>query len=193
MGKRHGIRTVAIGKELQCNLDANAERYHGIGVFYDHGDSSDPEVCRPTTYMGRRYGSDATLSGVDIVVTEAGRVIAAIEVEESTVRPKAILGDVFGIALAGRMRIHGRPYPIVDATIVIAIADDSAGKQAAKYARLERHLQHYFQANPSDAVGKIRIVSCRTNDLVTRIERLIRLETGKRSRRQAAGRTSGRT
>ncbi|MBW2595997.1 MAG: hypothetical protein JRC93_08485 [Deltaproteobacteria bacterium] len=67
MGKPHGANTKAIAEQLKSKLDAELERFKDIRIFYDHGDSSKHEVCQPTTYMGRRYGTDATLSDVDIV------------------------------------------------------------------------------------------------------------------------------
>lgn len=176
MTQLHGVNTKAIGDQLKYKLNANG----GIGIFYDHGDPSMPEVCQPTTYMGRRYGGDATLSGVDIVIAKGKNVILAIEIEESVVRPKIVIGDVFGIALADRIRIKGKPYSIKNATIIIAIADDGKGKQSAKYIRLEHHLDRYFKAIPSKTLKKVRIITCPSHDLVRRIERLIRLETEKR-------------
>lgn len=180
MAQLHGVNTKTIGDQLKYKLSANPKRYSGIGVFYDHGDPSMPEVCQPTTYMGRRYGGDATLSGVDVVITKEKNVILAIEIEESVVRPKIVIGDVFGIALADRIRIKGKPYSIKNATIIIAIADDGKGKQSAKYTRLEHHLDRYFKTIPSRTLKKVRIITCPSHDLVRRIERLIRLETGKR-------------
>ncbi len=70
MGKPHGANTKAIAEQLKSKLDAELERFKDIKIFYDHGDSLKPEVCQPTTYMGRRYGTDATLSTVDIVVVK---------------------------------------------------------------------------------------------------------------------------
>jgi hypothetical protein len=180
MAQFQGINTKSIGEQLKDKLNADLKRYGGIGVFYDHGDPSKPEVCQPTTYMGRRYGCDATLSGVDIVVAKGKNVILAIEIEESIVNPKKVIGDVFGIAIADRIRVKGEPYSIKNATIIIAIADDGKGKQSAKYIRLERHLDRYLKAIPSKTLKKVRIITCPTPDLVRRIERLIRLETGKR-------------
>ena len=179
MAKPQGVNTKVIAEQLKYNLDSDQAKYPGIEVFYDHGDSSKPEVCEPTTYMGRRYGGDATLAVVDIVVVKDKKIFLAIEIEEGTFRPKTVIGDVFGIALADKMRIQGEPYSINDTIIIIAITEDGKGKQSAKYARLERHLDRYFKANPSKIVKKVRIISCPIDDLVRRIERLIRLETGK--------------
>jgi len=91
------VNTRAIAEQLKKKLDADPERFAKIEVFYDHGDPKRTEVCQPTTYMGRRYGRDATLSGVDIVVTKGREVILAIEVEESTVRPNKGVRSVLSL------------------------------------------------------------------------------------------------
>ena len=174
-----GVKTKAIAEKLKDKLDANPERFNGIEIFYHHGESSKPEVCEPTAYMGRRYGDDAKLGVVDIVVTKGRNVILGIEIEESTFRPKTVLGDVFGIALADRIRIKNKPYSVKNATIIVAVTIDGKERQTAKYQRLERHLNRYFKVNPSKSLKKVRIIPCSTHDLVRRVEKLIRLETGK--------------
>lgn len=179
MGQNQGLITKNIGEQLIRKLNEDRGRYSGIKVFYDHGDASKPEVCQPTTYMGRRYGSDATLSGVDIVITKNDNVILAVEIEESIVHPKKVIGDVFGIALADGIRIKGKRYSIGNASIIVAIADDGKGKRVLKYSRLERHINRYLKANHSKNIKKVRIVASHSDDLVRRVERLIRLETGK--------------
>ena len=125
----HGKRTRQIAEKLEKNLCADPERYSGVQLFYDHGDSSKTEVCQPTSYMGRRYGADATLSGLDIVLIHKGRVFLLVEVEEGQARPKTILGDVFGVVLAERVSIGGKSYPIVDATMIVAMIISSRGRQ----------------------------------------------------------------
>jgi hypothetical protein len=133
--------------------------------------------------MGRRYGSDATLSVPDIVLVKKGRAFLLVEVEEGNARPKTILGDVFGIFLSDRVRINGKAYPIKDATIIVAMIISAKGHRAKKYIRLERHLRKYLTVVRSDLpqrVAKISIVTSSSDDLVRRIERLIRWETGKR-------------
>jgi hypothetical protein len=181
MGKLQGVNTKAIAERLRAKLNDDSERFKDFEVYYAHGESSKPDVCQPTTYMGRRYGTDATLSKVDIVVTKGRNVILGIEIEESEVRPKIVLGDVFGIALADKMCIQGNSYSVKNITIIIAVTDDGEGSKSAKYKRLERHLDRYFKANPSKSLKKVRIIPCPISDLVRRIERLIRLEIGKHS------------
>ncbi len=179
MAKIPGFNTKLVAEGLKDKLDAGPLRFKGIKLFYDHGSSSKAEVCQPTAYMGRRYGRDATLAAVDIVVTKGKEVLLAIEIEESVVRPKTVLGDIFAIAIAERMRIQGKPYSIKDTTIVVALAEEGKGKKSDKYVRLERHLNRYFKGDPSGRVKKIRIIPCPIDDLVRRIERIIRLEIGK--------------
>jgi hypothetical protein len=97
MLSHHGEYTRRIAQKLRENLKI---RYPKVEVRYDHGDTStDQDVRQPTAYLGRRYGTDATLAGIDIVVLMDDRIVVAIEVEESWVRPKTILGDVFGTVL----------------------------------------------------------------------------------------------
>ena len=139
-------RTRQIAEALCDKLRDDSDRYSGVEVFYDHGDSSKTEVCQPTSYMGRRYGADATLSVIDIVLVKNGKVFLLVEVEESVVRPKTVLGDVFGAILANRVRIHGKSYPIDNAVLIVALTFSKHGKRCKKYARLERHLKKYLAA-----------------------------------------------
>jgi hypothetical protein len=112
-----------------------------------------------------------------------GKVRLLVEVEESAVRPETILGDVFGIALAKRVRIKGKAYPIDDAIIIVALATSDPGSHIEKHQRLQRLLQKHLTAmrttKPNTKVKKIRIISAPPDDLIRRIKRLIPLEIGK--------------
>ncbi len=182
-------------KEIGNRLTNSVAVVHpDVTVFYDHGRSGDHNVCQPTTYMGRRYGADATLSGVDIVAVKDRKVIVVVEIEEGGFRPKTMLGDVFGVALADSMHIQGDRYVIEDAVIVIAVVHDGKGKKGEKCGRLERHLARYFLRQPSRSVSTIRVLPCSSEDIVRRIERLVRLELSKRKRREtSSSRTPPRT
>jgi hypothetical protein len=175
-------RTISIAEQLSAHL-AKSDDFKGIKVFYDHGESGQSSVWQPTSYMGRRYGSDATLSGIDIVIVRNGKAFLAVEVEESYVRPKTVLGDVFGIALANRVRIQGRTYPIHEALLMVAVVVGSSGRRREKYARLERHIGKYIRAlqtsSPRTNIKKVRVITTSQEDLVRRVERFIRLEVGK--------------
>ncbi len=179
MTKKHGVNTVAVAEKLKLQLEKNPERYKDIRVFYDHGDSSKPEVCQPTAYMGRSYGNDATLAATDIVILNGSKVLLAIEIEEYSVRPKTVIGDIFSLVLADRIRIKGKPYSTEDLFIVVAVAASNKGKQSLKFKRLERHIDKYLKVFATNDVKKVRILTCPIDDMIRRIERLIRLEIGK--------------
>ncbi len=95
----------------------------------------------------------------------------AVEIEKSRARPKIVLGDIFGVTLAHRVSICGKPYRFKKATVIVGIADDSRGKQLLKYERLQRLLRGCFKGNPSKSISKVTIVSTPTDDLVRRIGR----------------------
>lgn len=183
MPVKQGVKTAQIAEKLTRKLKANSERYSDVSLYYDHGESDKKEVCQPTAYMGKRYGSDATLGGADIVLVKDGRVFCVIEVEESQTRPKAILGDIFSLVLSERMRIQEISYPIRDAVLIVAMIVPDKGMQENKYLRLQRHIKKYIDAlretGASLSVEKVRVVPSLADDLVRRVERLIRLEVGK--------------
>ncbi|MFC1896015.1 hypothetical protein ACFL0Q_05080, partial [Thermodesulfobacteriota bacterium] len=176
--KRDGARTQRIAEELAESLPKPE-----YSVLFDHGDSSRSDVCQPTSYMGRRYGADATLSGIDIAVVHRGKLIILVEIEESAARPKTILGDIFGVAVADRVRIQNRAYPIDGVTMIVSLTVEEKGKRAVKYLRLERQVSKYLAehdgASGNPRVGKVRVITSNAEDLVRRTERLVRLEAHK--------------
>lgn len=185
LSSAHGSMTRQIGQKLEAALRLHRERYPRIELFYDHGLRGNLAVCAPTAYMGRRQGPDAKLSELDIVLLHRGSVFLLIEIEESQARPKTVLGDVFGVVLSDRVSIRGHPHPhpIKNATLIVAVTVSERGRRAAKYARLERLLKRHItalqRAVPRTKVTKIRMVTSSRDDLVRRIERLIRSEVGK--------------
>ena len=181
--ERQGEKTRQIAETLRGRLGSNPGRYGDIEVRYDHGNATELGVCQPTSYMGRRYGSDATLSGLDIVLLKNGKVFIMVEVEESSVRPKIILGDIFSTVLAKKIRVKGKSYPIHDAIMIVALTGNVRGRQVQKYSRLERLLAKFVSdlhiAPSRTSIRKVRIIVSNVGDLVRRVERLIRLEASK--------------
>ncbi|MBN2465644.1 hypothetical protein JXD38_08515, partial [candidate division WOR-3 bacterium] len=110
------------------------------------------------------------------------------EIEERTSRPKTILGDIFGVVLADAARIGGRRYSIDRADVLVAMVAPKRGRLAAKYVRLERHVNKYVrvlrESGRSRSVRAVRIVTTTSEDLVRRIERLVRLTARKGLRRR---------
>ena len=186
MRNPQGIATKRIGELLEQRFEYDSE-LSSLRVWYDHGTRElSRNVCQPTTYMGRRYGRDATLSGLDIAVTLGSKVLLIVEIEERTARPKIILGDIFGVVLADSVMIGKRRYSIKDVELLIAMVTPEKGKIAEKLSRLKRHVNKYIKAlRDSGRSRSVRVVSIEPttqDELVQRIEKRIRRIVNKKLR-----------
>jgi hypothetical protein len=175
MSQNIGIRTQTIAEELQKKLVKT-----NINVFFDHGDSkTNSNVCRPTAYIGKRYGGDATVSSVDIVLEKDGVIIGIVEIEESdATRPKIIIGNIFSVIISDQIMINKKSYKIKDAFMVVGVVVSGKGKREGKYIRIQRllkkRLPDYYSSRPEQRISKVRIITTTESDLVRRIERLVR-------------------
>ena len=61
----------------------------------------------------------------------------AVEIEKSRARPKIVLGDIFGVTLAHRVSICGKPYRFKKATVIVGIAD------AVSYTHLDVYKRQF--------------------------------------------------
>lgn len=173
-----GLATKEIAILLKHSLGKDSELKH-LEICYDHGDRKISEnVCQPTTYMGRRYGSDATLSGLDIVVKLRRKVLVVAEIEERTARPKTILGDIFAVVLADNAMISGDACKLRDVELLIAMITPEKGKIAEKLVRLERHANKYIKvlrdSGRSQSVRKVHIEPVSENDFIQCVEKRLR-------------------
>ncbi len=179
MSKKHGANTIKIAEKLIEQLKKDSKRYKDVKVYYDHGSSKNDNVCAPTVNIGRRYGNDATLGAADIVVVRGSRVIIAVEIEESGVSPKRIIGDIFSLVLGDRIKIKGKQYSKEDLTVIVALPLKDTGKSEKKYDRLERNLKKFITNFNIINIRKIRILTVSQVQMVEKTERLIRKEIGK--------------
>jgi hypothetical protein len=86
----------------------------GYYVLYDH-DPSSHNVGKIVSSFGEQPPRRSTqLSHIDIALVEQGseKVFALIEIEETTDKPKALLGDVLAI-LMGEHLSFGKDHPLV--------------------------------------------------------------------------------
>ena len=86
----------------------------GYYVLYDHDPSSN-NVGKIVSSFGEQPPRRSTqLSHIDIALVEKSseRVFALIEIEETTDKPKTLLGDVFGI-LMGEHLSFGKDHPLL--------------------------------------------------------------------------------
>jgi len=88
---KHGEITADIGKSL---------KYEGYDIFYDHGTSS-KNVGKIVSTLEKDYDREDELSQLDIAIVEqnSDKVAVLVKIEETSDRPKTLLGDIFGILL----------------------------------------------------------------------------------------------
>jgi len=105
---KHGALTAEVARNLTEYLEP-----HGFDVLYDHGEISDDSVSlvgRIASWFGTEYKSGALLAFLDIAIVskDTGEVVALIEIEETTDKPKVLLGDVLATLLGDRITFQGK-------------------------------------------------------------------------------------
>jgi hypothetical protein len=104
----HGAVTSRLARLLQSELGL-----HGYAVLYDHGLSGiDPidRLGKIKAWYGTAYNSKVILADLDIAVVdqESAKVYALVEIEETTDKPKIILGDVLATLLGDSITFQGK-------------------------------------------------------------------------------------
>ncbi len=83
----------------------------GYYILHDHDLTGGMIV----SWFGKSpYGQNTQLNDIDIAIVEktSERILALIEIEETTDKPKTLLGDVFGI-LTGQYVSYGNEHPLI--------------------------------------------------------------------------------
>lgn len=149
MGKQ-GALTAAIGSQLTLkNFD----------VYYDHGTASE-NVGKIVSTLKPAYGKDDELSQVDIAIVEQDteKVAALVEIEETSDRPKVLLGDIFGVLLGNHIFFKRRELQVGDNTTLIVI-----GVSKTQHLERNKHIQDYVNkikhslGTQNSNVGKVVI------------------------------------
>jgi len=97
----HGPSTSAVAESITEELNKK-----GYDVYYDHGQAS-KFVGKIAVSIEKKLGREKEISQMDIAVIERNlsgernlrRVIALIEIEETTDNPKKLIGDIFAVLL----------------------------------------------------------------------------------------------
>ena len=155
---KHGILTARLGHQLAQTLDT-----HGMEVLYDHGwpeHSDTDQIGRITAWFRPDYHLGSLLAFVDLAVVarESGKALALVEIEETTDKPKVLLGDVVATLLGDGIKFQGKQDLLIGPwTTLLVFACDATGAHQARIAFLNRHinqLQHQL-TTPNATIGKI--------------------------------------
>jgi hypothetical protein len=103
---KQGQETGAFGRWLTDYLRHPANR-EGSRVYYDHGDSSEPNVVAIKGFFGAQVSNLNRLADVDVmVVSRDQRARLLVEIEERDCSPKKILGDIMAISMCNHFAVR---------------------------------------------------------------------------------------
>ena len=138
-----------------------AEYYDGKGfdVLHDHG--TDPrnrgEII---AYFGERPSRKTGLSQLDIAVFERSseKICALIEVEESSARPKTLLGDVFATLFAEHISFRGKTLEVCDhASLIVVGKGGESDKECVEHLNRQAESISSMMGNTRMRVGRVVI------------------------------------
>jgi len=180
---KNGEYTAEFGEELTEEL----ESYRNFQVYYDHGDSSKPNVGQITPYFrDKEYNDSTTLSNVDILITrktdDVEKPIIIIEIEEVPSPPKKILSDIFNLLFAGSVhfRLNNRKFEDfpLDRTYLIVgtvVESDNASHKIGNISNAIIELKKLIKGSAFDVgIGRIELFkSYDIIDLRTQIKKKV--------------------
>jgi len=101
---KHGKMTEEFGIWLSQYLKTNKE----YSVFYDHGNPQEnSNVAVIKGFFGDKVTNRNRLTDIDVmVVNNKKEVVLLIEIEESEMSPKKLLGDIFSIVMCNQFAVR---------------------------------------------------------------------------------------
>jgi hypothetical protein len=139
----------------------------GFNVLFDHADkeTDSTRIGRIVSWIGPQYQSVSQLAFLDIAIVsrESDQAFALIEIEESTVKPKVILGDVLATLLGEQVTFQGkRSLKVGTWTTLIVFARGRTPQHQLRSVFLEGKLNEIrsllFALHPSSNASVGRIV-----------------------------------
>ena len=127
------------------NLYRNSE----LQVFYDHGDHSSQRIY---SWFGTTYTTpytDQHLSWIDIIVAEPklGKIHKIIEIEDSTAKPKTIIGDMMAVLLGDGIALASRSdWQMGNWTTLTTLAYVSRSNAQIKYQTRLDHIKKQIES-----------------------------------------------
>ena len=142
--KARGELTVWIANKI-----SDEWKKRGYDVLYDHGSKHDNgNVGKIVSWFGEKYNREAELSQLDIAIVKknSNDVFALIEIEESTDRPKTLLGDIFGMLMGEHVMFGGKRELTLDKNAVLVIL----GYSKVRHDERNRYIQDKAMKVKSD-------------------------------------------
>jgi len=174
----HGELTAHVARALARELSDR-----DVDVLFDHGEQSvDPSEClgQIASWFGTDYRANAQLAFLDIAVVQrdGDKVMALIEIEESTSTPKVLLGDLFATLLGDHVAFQGkRRLKVGEETRLIVLVQASGEQKRQQIATLADRVHNVPPAlrSGNSAIGHLLIETfVDETKLERKVKRLIR-------------------
>jgi len=146
----------------------------GYDVLYDHDPSSKNVGKIVSSFGGKSPMQSTRLSHIDIAIVEksSGRVFALIEIQETTDRPKALLGDVFGILMGEQISFgKERPLSIDEHTALFVFGKSRVSHQERILYLLDKIKR--FRSNLGTGNSKIENIDIQTFSTEQELQELL--------------------
>ena len=143
--KTDGQLTAEIAEQLAAYYDEK-----GFDVLHDHGPAS-KNKGEIIAHFGKTLSRKSELSHLDIAIVERSseKVCALIEIEETSARPKTLLGDAFGTLLAEHISFKGKRLEVCEhASLIIVGKGNELDKECIEYLNSQ---VGSFRAMPGNA------------------------------------------
>ncbi len=156
----NGELTKQVARVLQQEFNSK-----GVDILHDHGQKGiDPSINlgKLRSYFGSSARSDTILADLDVAVVsrDSEKVYALIEIEETTDKPKVILGDVLAALLGNGIMFQGRQnLRVGNWTTLVVMVRDVHQSHSDRLAYLAEQTNH-IRANlltPNASIGQIVI------------------------------------
>jgi hypothetical protein len=140
----HGEYTARAARILTQRLPA--EQYE---ILFDHGQTgidSSEQLGRITVWYGSTYTRQARLAFLDIALLEreTDRVRVLVEIEESTSKPKVIIGDAVAVLLGEHVTFQStRHLKVGPWTILLILVQSAALSSPTRLSYLQNQLNFF--------------------------------------------------
>jgi len=159
MNKRAGEKTGEFGAWLREAIQGQVD----YQVYYDHGDpEKDDNVAVIKAFLGETVTRENKLADVDVMIAnQDNEILLLIEIEESPISPKTLLGDVFACLLSSgfAVRVEGKQVDFrVTPRTQLWIAGTAAGKKAELIDQLQEKINRIVLDNENIPIRSVRLI-----------------------------------
>ncbi len=153
-----GTMTTAIARALRLEYASQ-----GLDVLYGHGQAGiDPpeNLGKLRSWFGSEHKATTMLADLDIAIVrrETSQLIALIEIEETTTKPKVLLGDVLATLLGSHITFRGNcELSVGPWTTLIVLAQGAMPLNQSRIAFLEQQVNQIkgHLTTPNAAIGRV--------------------------------------